>query len=67
MAVKTNGVPQLFLKAWPGMSFSLQASTDLAHWETIASVTGTNPNGITPIQSTNAPASTTRFFRAIAP
>ena len=67
MMVETNGVPQLLLKAWPGMSFSIQASVDLTQWETISNVTGTNSSGITPVQITNAPAFPARFFRAFAP
>ena len=62
----TNGVPQLSLKAWPGMQFAIQTSTDLTAWASIGSVTITNLNGTVQIVDTNAPAPDHRFYRAVS-
>jgi hypothetical protein len=62
----TNGVPQFALKAWPGMTYDIQTSTDLASWTSIGPVTVTNASGIAPIIDTNAPASDQRFYRAVS-
>jgi len=64
LASITNGLPQFSLKAWPGMEFDIQASTDLAAWSPVATVTITNLSGIAQIIDTNAPALGSRFYRA---
>src|SRR5262249_21685973 len=51
----SNGVPQFALKAWPGMEFTIQSSSDLSNWTAIGSVTVTNTTGIAPFTDTNPP------------
>ena len=65
-ASTTNGVPQFSLKAWPGMEFVIQASTDLATWSVIGAVTITNLNGLAQIVDTDAPSLKQRFYRPVA-
>ena len=65
-AILTNGVPQFSLKAWPGMQFAIQASTDLAQWTTVGTEIVTDPAGLATIVDTNASGTTTRFFRALS-
>ena len=66
LASTTNGVPRFSLKAWPGMQFAIQATTNLSAWIDIGAMTVTNLNGIVQIIGTNAPASATRFYRAVS-
>jgi len=67
LANLTNGVPQFALKAWPGMQFAIQSSTDLAAWSPVATITITNRNGRAEIMDTNPPALDRRFYRAVSP
>jgi hypothetical protein len=64
LASRSNSVPQFALKAWPGMQFTIQSSSDLSNWTAIGSVMVTNINGIAPITDTNPPTARPRFYRA---
>jgi hypothetical protein len=66
LATMTNGAPQFFLKAWPGMQFDIQSSTDLRNWLPAGTTLVTNMNGIAQIVDTNAPALDQRFYRAVS-
>jgi enediyne biosynthesis protein E4 len=66
LATITNGTPQFFLRAWPGMQFDIQSSPDLAAWSTFSTVTVTNLSGMTTIIDTNPPSSDRRFYRAVS-
>jgi hypothetical protein len=66
LATLTNGVPQFVLRAWPGMRFDIQSSSDLAAWSAIATVTPINLNGMTEIIDTNPSNSGQRFYRAVS-
>jgi hypothetical protein len=66
LASAADGVPRFSLKAWPGMQFVIQASSDLAAWAPIGRVTITNRNGVVQIIDTNPTASDGRFYRAVS-
>jgi hypothetical protein len=66
LATMTNGAPQFFLKAWPGMRFDILSSTDLGNWFPAGTVVVANMNGIVQIVDTNAPALDQRFYRAVS-
>jgi hypothetical protein len=66
LAEATNGAPRFSLKAWPGMQFAIQSSSNLAAWASISALTISKPTGITQIIDTNLPASDRRFYRAIS-
>jgi len=62
----TNGIPQFSLKGGRGFQYDIQASTDLAAWSSIGTVTVTNLSGTARIIDTNAPGSGGRFYRAVS-
>jgi ASPIC and UnbV/FG-GAP-like repeat len=66
LASTTNGMPQFSLKAWPGMQFDIQTSTNLADWLPLGTVTVTNLNGLTAIMDANTPDSDQKFYRAVS-
>ncbi len=52
----TNGAPQFSVKGGRFMQYDIQASTDLAAWSPVATLTITNLSGTAQIVDTNAPA-----------
>ena len=66
LAIATNGVPQFALKGGRFMQYDIQASTDLAAWSSVGTVTITNMSGTAQIVDTNAPYSTRGFYRAVS-
>jgi hypothetical protein len=66
LATSSGGALQFFLKAWPGMQFDIQSSSDLMTWSPLGTLTTTNLNGLTAIVDTNPPALDQRFYRAVS-
>jgi uncharacterized repeat protein (TIGR03803 family) len=66
LASATNGVPQFVLKGGRFMQYDILASTDLATWSPVGTVTITNMNGTAQITDPNAPGSDCGFYRAVA-
>jgi hypothetical protein len=66
LASVTNGVPQFSLKGGRFMQYDIQASSDLAAWSLIGTVTITNLNGLAPITDPGANAADYRFYRAVS-
>ena len=66
LLASNNGAPQFVLKGGRFMEYAIQASTDLASWSPIGTVTITNMTGTAQIIDTNAPGSDNRFYRAVS-
>jgi hypothetical protein len=54
------------VKSWPGFSYDIEASTNLAAWAFLGRLTVTNLSGSAAIADTNAHGSDHRFYRAVS-
>jgi hypothetical protein len=61
-----DGVPQFSIKGGRFTSYDIQASSDLATWSTVSSLTVTNLNGTAVSSDPGASGPDRRFYRAIS-
>jgi len=66
MAGSGGGVPQFSIKGGRFMQYDIQASTNLAAWSSVGTVTVTNMNGTAAIPDPGASGSDRRFYRAMS-
>ncbi|HZM01395.1 MAG TPA: choice-of-anchor tandem repeat GloVer-containing protein [Candidatus Saccharimonadales bacterium] len=66
MATLTNGVPQFSIKGGRGFQYDIEASTNLAAWSPISTLTITNLSGLAQIIDNTAPGANPRFYRAVS-
>jgi hypothetical protein len=66
LASVTNGVPRFSLKGGRFMQYDIQASSELAAWSLIGTVTITNLNGLAAITDPGANGADHRFYRAVS-
>jgi hypothetical protein len=66
VALQPNGSVKLNFQAWPGVSYTLQASTDLQSWQNLATLVPPS-DGLFDYLDTSAPNYRSRFYRLAWP
>jgi hypothetical protein len=64
LGIGAGGAFQLRLYGETGLSYVVEASTDLVHWQTVSTVTVPTIGGSADVQDKNASGSTHEFYRA---
>jgi hypothetical protein len=66
VALQPNGSVKLNFQAWPGVSYTLQASTNLQSWQNLATLVPPS-DGLFDYVDTSAPNYRSRFYRLVWP